>query len=361
MRSESRIWNSTAATVAALLLAGCSGADTGSPTGPALNVEPSAARVAPADGENGFRPINLGSPIPGLNSEAYDVNIGNRSAGVVYSAGQFTDGQAIVWESPSLGGGNVIGRPAGFAAAVGYGLTDAGLVAVTAYEPGTRAYVWVPGQGFIPIPVPANTVVSEAKDISNTNIVVGSFVRGGVRRAYRASVIGGFENLHPAAAFDASGAEGVTDNGTVTGWVRYGTTIRAVRWNPNGTLVFVGPVGGQTAGHDVNANGDVGGTSTFPGTSVQIGFIHRLNSYPQPLPLPNTSVRGISDLGRMVGTMLGDQPATFRNVNLSVQLGLPLGASSGRASGVNRCGHAVGAVYSAGGSQATFWQRNACD
>ena len=95
--------------------------------------------------------------------------------------------------------------------------------------------------------------------------------------------------------------------------------------------------------------------------AAQAGFLQRLNGPQQLLLAPASSVRGISDRGRMVGTVLVDQPATFRDVFSFVALGMPAGATSGRANGVNRCGHAVGAVYAPGGGQATFWQINACD
>ena len=303
----------------------------------------------------------------GQNSEAYDINSGRQSAGVVYVAGQTIDGQAVLWEPPAVGTSTVAGVPAGFNAAVAYGLTNGGTLAVTAYGANTAAYTWSVAGGWAPVPMPINTTASEARDISSSGIVVGSWTRNGIQRAYRYNPAVGFQNLHAAAAavgFTASGAEGVQNNARVVGWAETGGQRHAVEWASNGTFTDWGYMGPSNAFLDIAAGNIVGHFYyAAHGGYDGVGFYSGIGQQ----ALLMGSAFGVSTKGRVVGKTIPPamEPATGMLVDLrttaATALPMPAAATGGRANGVNTCGHSVGAVESGGLTRAAFWVISACD
>lgn len=313
-----------------------------------------------------------GAGLP-THSEAFNVNTAGRSAGVSYNSGPMIDGQATIWNAPSVGGGQIIGIPAGAQAAIAYGINDAGTVAGTAWgfstSPGTRGWRWTSAGGFQMILGPPGTTSVNVTDINNAGQVVGTFVNPVIvpsgYHAFAVDAAGVLTDLNPPGPFN-TGAVAVSSTGYVTGWVSTTGGIGAARWSPTGAFLNLGTMPGSfdAWGYDVNAAGLVVGQYGNPPPATFPAFAWRptgMFKLPGVIGMP----LGLSNKNRAVGWVdnAGFQKGfTMRTTPTIVFFPTLPNTNSWRANGVNTCGDAVGsALYNFITTHATYWKNTPCD
>ncbi|MFN8570994.1 MAG: hypothetical protein U0132_02985 [Gemmatimonadaceae bacterium] len=334
------------------------------------------AAVASEDaGVASFTPTDLHLTGPGMpaNSEAFNINTAGRSAGVSYDRGPGNDGQATIFNAPSVGGGQIIGVPAGATSAVAYAINDNGEVAGTAWGffpgPEPRGWRWTSAGGFQMIVGPPGTRSVTVTDINNAGQVVGTFVNDIIvpagSHAFVVDAAGVFSNIHPAG-YDGSSAVAISSNGYITGFVDKSGVPTAGRWSPTGAFLDLKTIPGQfdSWGYDVNAGGFVVGQYGNPIPSIYPAFGYKpsgMFKLPGVIGMP----LGLSNKNRAVGWVdnAGFQKGfTMRTTPTIVFLPTLPNTNSWRANGVNTCGDAVGsALFNFITTHAMYWKNAPCD
>jgi uncharacterized membrane protein len=305
------------------------------------------------------------------NSEAFNINTAGRSAGVSYDRGPMTDGMATIWNPPSLGGGQILGVPAGAAAAIAYGINDAGEVAGTAwgfFPNNPRGWRWTSGGGFQLISGPPGTTYVYANDINNAGNIVGMYanINTAAEHAFLVDAAGNFIDIHPGPPYFSSGAEAISSTGYITGWVNHSGGITAARWSPTGAFLNLGTIGSafNSWGYDVNAAGFVVGQYGNPPPSPFPAFGWKPSGMFK-LPGVIGSPEGLSNKNRAVGWIDNsgfEKGFTMKTNPTIVFLPTLPNTNSWRANGVNTCGDAVGsALFNFITTHAMYWKNTPCD
>jgi hypothetical protein len=282
------------------------------------------------------------------------------------------DGQATVWNAPSVGGGQILGVPAGAAAAIAYAINDGGVVVGTAwgfFPNNPQGWRWTSAGGFKLISGPPGTRSVHVTDVNNAGLAVGTFdnpliVPAG-QHAFVVNAAGVLTDLNPPG-YGASGAVAISSTGYITGWVSKPSGITAARWSPSGAFLDLGtiPPAFDAWGYDVNAAGFVVGQYGNPPPAIFPAFGWRptgMFKLPGVIGMP----LGLSNRNRAVGWVdnAGFQKGfTMRTTPTIVLLPTLPNTSSWRANGVNTCGDAVGsALFNFITTHAMYWKNTPCD
>jgi uncharacterized membrane protein len=159
-----------------------------------------------------------------------------------------------------------------------YAINDLGVVvgAYTCALGHEKAFRWTADGGFALLEMPAGVVKSEANDINNAGVIVGTF--GGVAVPTRAFVIDGddFHIIEPPPEGNYTAAEAVNELGDVTGRWGHNVTgpIHAMLWR-DGELFDLGPWGesGNSRAYDITDSLEIAGRHSYEPTSQYIAAI----------------------------------------------------------------------------------------
>ncbi len=166
------------------------------------------------------------------------------------------------------------------------------------------AFTWSLAGG--PRELPGQSVAS-ANDINDSGVSVGRTGAPGLSgRAARWNPDGTLVPLGPlptvlSEAYEINGA------GHAAGYTSYaGATFRASLWAPDGTLTDLGTLGGDYAfGAHINERGDVAGTAQAPGRDRNLGFFWSAAAGMLPIDIRGGSVLNVADLNNQGEVALG--------------------------------------------------------
>jgi hypothetical protein len=221
------------------------------------------------------------------------------------------------------------------------------------------AFTWTLARGMRALP---GSLGGQVFDINNRNQIVGLLPVGPIPRAVRWDPSGAIVPLGPLP-FSLSEARAINEFALAGGFTDYADgTIHASLWNPAGALIDLGTLGGQRAfTREVNARGEAAGFADDPTNTNVIGFFWSPVFGRVPIGSQNGGARLIADLndrGEVVGLTGG--PGATTAYHWSRARGLePLpraGAPESDVFDINNRSEMVGGLLKAGGWRATLWR-----